>query len=171
MDRSRVRALVALSVLALVGLALVGPVSPASAHTRPMPLVDEPPATVAAVAVIATPVEPPAPATIWLALVLTVFLGVAVAAPRRALVVTLALVLVLLALETGVHSVHHLSDLQAASQCAVASASTHVQGTEQPVAPDGVWVATPIGAVTTPDFDRPGSRPLRPDEGRAPPAA
>lgn len=171
MDRRRARTLIALSVLALVGLALVGSASVASAHTRPMPLVEQPPAAIEAVVVAATLVEPPAPATIWLALVLTVFLGVAVAAPRRALVVTLALVLLVLALETGVHSVHHLSDLQAASQCAAASASTHVQGTEQPVAPDGVWVATPICAVTTPDFDRPGSRPLRPDEGRAPPAA
>jgi len=170
MDGGRVRVLIALSVLALVGLALVGSVSPASAHTRPTPLVEEPPASVAAVAVGATPVEPPAPATIWLALVLTAFLGVAVAAPRRALVVTLSLVLVVLALETGVHSVHHLSDCQAASQCAVALVSTHLQGTEQPVAPDGVWAATPIGAMTTPDVDRPGSRPLRPDEGRAPPA-
>jgi hypothetical protein len=171
MDRSRLRALIALAVLALVGLAVVGSVSPASAHTRPMPLVEEPPASVAAVAVAATSAEPPGPATIWLALVLTVFLGVAVAVPRRALVVTLALVLVVFVLETGVHSVHHLSDRQAASQCVVASASTHVQGTEQPDAPDGVSVATPIGAMPTPDFDRPGSRPLRPDEGRAPPAA
>jgi hypothetical protein len=169
-DRRRARALITLSVLALVGLALVGSVSPASAHTRPMPLVEQPPAAVAVVAVAAPPVEPPAPATIWLALVLTVFLGVAVAAPRRALVGTLALVVVVLALETGVHSIHHLSDRQAASQCAIASASAHVQGTEQPVAPDGVRVATPIGAVATPDFDRPGGRPLRPDEGRAPPA-
>jgi hypothetical protein len=171
MDRRHAHALIALSVLALVGLAVIGSVSPASAHTRPIPLVEESPASIAAVAVTATPAEPPAPATIWLALVLTVFLGVAVAAPRRALVVTLALVLVALALETGVHSVHHLSDRQAASQCAVASVSTHVQGAEQPVVPDGVWVATPIGAMTMPDFDLPGSRPLRPDEGRAPPAA
>ena len=171
MDRGRVRALIALTVLALVGLALAGSVAPASAHTRPVPLVEEPPPSVAAVAVTATPVEPPAPATIWLALVLTVLLGVAVVVPRRALVVTLALVLVVLAIETGVHSVHHLSDRQAASQCAVASASTHVPGAEQPVAPDGAWIATPIGALTTPDFDRSGSRTLRPDEGRAPPAA
>ncbi len=124
MDRSRARALIALTVLALVGLALVGSVSSASAHTRPTPLVEEPSASIAAVAVAASPVEPPAPATIWLALV-----------------------------------------------CAVALVSTHLQGTEQPVAPDGVWSATPIGAMTTPDVDRPGSRPLRPDEGRAPPAA
>ena len=171
MDLRCARALIALSVVALIGLALVGSVSPASAHTRPMLLVEESPPNVAAVAVAATPAEPPAPATIWLALVLTVFLGVAVAAPRRALGVTLALVFVVLALETGVHSVHHLSDRQAASQCAIASASTHVQGAEQPLAPDGVWVATPIGLVTTPDVDLPGSRPLRPDEGRAPPAA
>jgi uncharacterized membrane protein YphA (DoxX/SURF4 family) len=167
----RARVLVALTVLALAGLALVGSVSPAAAHTRTVPPVVEPAQSVAAVAVAPPAAEPPTAATIWLAVVLVVLLGLAVAAPRRTLVVALALVLVVLALEAGVHSVHHLSDRQAGSHCAVASASVHVQGAEQPVAPDAVWIPTPLGAMTAPDVDRPGSRPLRPDEGRAPPAA
>ena len=160
-----------LTLLGLVGLTLVGSAVPAAAHQRSLPLVAEPPASTAVVTPVVPVAEPPAAATIWLALVLTIVLGLAVATPRRTLVVALTLVLVVLALEAGVHSVHHLSDRQAAAQCAVASAATHVQGAEQPVAPDGAWIATPLGTVTAPDLDRPGSRPLRPDEGRAPPAA
>jgi hypothetical protein len=83
----------------------------------------------------------------------------------------LALVVGLLALELGIHSVHHLGDRQAASQCDVASASTHVHGATPQAPTCAPWVPTLLGAVLAPEAGQPGGRLIRPDEGRAPPAA
>jgi hypothetical protein len=91
---------------------------------------------------------------------------------RRACVAGLALVLVVLALETGVHSVHHLADRQGAAECVVALATAQMHGTaEAPPADHGSWITGPVGAVQAPAPGRPGTRPLRPDEGRAPPTS
>lgn len=114
---------------------------------------------------------PPASATVWLGLALAGLLGAAVLAPRRALVAVLLLALAVFAVEAGVHSVHHLTDRHAASQCVIASASVQVLGTEEPLAPEAVHVEAPTSRVVAVESDRLGSRPLRPDEGRAPPAA
>jgi hypothetical protein len=120
----------------------------------------------------AAPVETPA-TTMPLALVVGLVLAVAgvAAAPRRALALALVLVLGLLALELGIHSVHHLGDRQAASQCDVASASTHVHGATPQAPTCAPWVPTLLGAVLAPEAGQPGGRLIRPDEGRAPPAA
>jgi hypothetical protein len=111
------------------------------------------------------------PAPVWAALILALLLPATLIAPRRVLVVALVLILAVIAVEEGVHSVHHLADQRAASHCAVAAASAHVQGTAEPLAVPAVWVPTPIGTVVVSEPDQPGSRPLRPDEGRAPPSA
>ena len=170
MNRRRPR--IALGILAVAGLLLVGSATAAWAHTpSESPGVESAPAVVRTLVVTPPVAVPPSPAILWLGLAVTVLLGLAVVAPRRVLVATLALALVVLAAETGVHSVHHLTDRHAAAQCAVASASAHLLGTEQPVAPDGAWIAPPTSIVVVVQSVRFGSRPLRPDEGRAPPAA
>ena len=89
---------------------------------------------------------------------------------RRAIALALALLLSLFAVENAVHSVHHLTDQNRATACAVASAAQHVAGTalervalEPPISPSADLVAEsdPIALV---------SRSLRPDQERAPPS-
>ena len=98
-------------------------------------------------------------------------LGVAVLGarrPRRAVGLALILLLAVFAFESGVHSVHHLSDPSRAEHCGVASASQHMSGTEVavvtvtgslPQAPHQVLLAASIARV----------RSLGPEQGRAPP--
>jgi hypothetical protein len=88
--------------------------------------------------------------------------------PRRAVTLGIAVLLALLAFESGVHAVHHLDNPGA--HCAVASASVHVPGAE--FAP---LDAGPILRVATDPLPvvEPSALParfIRPDEGRAPPA-
>jgi hypothetical protein len=175
------RTLAASMTLAVVAVLLAGAVTSASAHVRPAstveafePLIDTP--IDASTGATLSPARsagsvPPAAASLGLTFVLTLVLGLGIVAPRRALVLALVLVLGVLAVETGVHSVHHLADRQAAAECAVAWATAHVPGATQPTAPDATWVPTPLGAVPLPTVDRPGRRSSRPGEGRAPPVA
>jgi len=171
------RTLAASTTLAIVGLLLLGTAASAWAHVRPLSLPETPGAVLETPEPAAPPLErqsatpaPPAPVTLWLTAVLTLILGLGIVAPRRTLVVALVLVLGVLTVETGVHSVHHLADRQAAADCVVASATAHVHGVTPVTAPDAVWVPTPIGLASLLVVDRPGSRPSRPDAGRAPPA-
>jgi hypothetical protein len=165
------------TILAIVGLLLLGTVTSASAHVRQVSLAEAPgPIVDAPEPAVAPPVRPdapapPAPGTLALAVVLTLVLGLGIVAPRRTLVVALVLVAGVLAVETGLHSVHHLADRQAAADCAVASATAHVHGVTPLAAPDITWVPTPIGLAPLLAVEHPGSRPSRPDAGRAPPAA
>jgi hypothetical protein len=171
------RRLVVLALLlsTLVGLGLAASATTAWAHSRPAPL--PPVADEIAPAPPAAPVPDPAPAPPGkapLAPAIAVGLGLAAVAllRRRACVAGLALVLVVLALETGVHSVHHLADRQGAAECVVALATAQMHGTaEAPPADHGSWITGPVGAVLAPAPDRLGTRPLRPDEGRAPPTS
>jgi hypothetical protein len=176
MDGRRARLPVTLAQLALA-LLLLTSASAAWAHPRslleaepPLELLSPPLAGAPATAPVLL-AQPPAAPAIWLGLALTIALGILLVAPRRALVLALAVLLGVLAVESSVHSVHHLADRQAASQCVVASASAHVHGTAEPLTPDAVWIPTAIGALALLEVDRPGSRVVRPDEGRAPPAA
>ena len=57
------------------------------------------------------------------------------------------------------------------TECTVATAIAQVHGTTEQVPAHDLWLPTPVGEVLAPETDRPGARPLRPDEGRAPPAA
>ncbi len=88
---------------------------------------------------------------------------------RNALAIATVLAAIVLVFESGVHSVHHLGDDHAASQCVVASASTHLAGT--PAEPPS------FEALRVLNVDRPliavvvtVSRSSRPDASRAPPA-
>ena len=88
---------------------------------------------------------------------------------RRRLALALAVALPLLGFEIGLHSVHHLGDPEHASQCVVASATTHVNGTlvdaPRPIIPVEY---TPQPAPVAPAVAAP-RRSLAPHEGRAPP--
>jgi disulfide bond formation protein DsbB len=110
---------------------------------------------------------------VWISLVLLVLGGVCLAGAtrrgRRAAMLALALVVALFGLESAVHSVHHLSDPQAAASCAVLSASQHAPGTCADIPDVGTptWTAERSPAVGTEII-----RPLQafgPPDGRAPP--
>ncbi len=169
MDLCRRRVFAVLTTLVVCA----GGATSAWAHARPAE-----PVAVEQPELVAIPIAPlvataPSPESVpaWFALGLVLALALALISPRRTLVGALALVLVALAAETGVHSVHHLADQKAAAECVVAVASTQVHGTAQPTAIDDLHVFTPVGPVLAPEPDRPGARPLSPEQGRAPPAA
>jgi hypothetical protein len=127
------------TVLLLAAVALTLVTSSASAHTG---------ATSTASSVVAAPVTPsagavasrieflaaaPAPdVPLWVALAGLVLVALLLRAPRRVAATTFALLIAVLAFETGVHAVHHLGDRHAASHCAVASVAPHVGGTTDP---------------------------------------
>ena len=111
---------------------------------------------------------------LWISLAVLVLGGAglvgAIRRVRRAATLALALLVALFGLESAVHSVHHLSDPQAAGSCAVLSASEHAPGTCADTADVGAptWTAGPSLAVGTEII-----RPLQAfglHEGRAPPA-
>lgn len=88
---------------------------------------------------------------------------------RRAVAVTCLALLLVVAFEAGVHSVHHLTD-PPGGQCVVASASAHIGGVavatvacDRPAEAMTALAVTPTGSPT--------DRPAAPDLGRAPPLA
>ena len=166
----------ALLVLAVLAAANLAAPELASAHLRRADaLVDTPavvPAPLADVRPVSIAPATPAPRPLWpLAAGLALAgLALTVVAPRRALRLALVLLLVVFTAESAVHSVHHLADQQAAKHCVIAAASAHVHGVSLDAPAQTLWLPTPVGAVAAAAPDRPGARPLRPDEGRAPPA-
>src|SRR5262245_21628852 len=165
------RLLVVLAMLMAVSLTLS---TAAWAHPRPVPpsIDDEATPAPVSIPVPAPAAAPAAPTPLVPGLVLGVTAAAVLASRRRGLVGVLALALIALAGETGVHSVHHLADRQAAAECVVALATAQVHGPVEP-APHvhDLRLDVPIGSVAVASPERPGSRPSRPDEGRAPPAA
>jgi hypothetical protein len=109
-------------------------------------------------------------------LVAAAALGVALAlacgrAARRGLALALLVVLLALPFETGVHSVHHLGDRAGHAHCAVASVGAHLVGV---AADEPIVDVTPLvlaGRVDVRPVTVRESSVLRPDTGRAPPAA
>jgi hypothetical protein len=170
----QLRGLLVLAVVMAVGLGLATPVTTAWAHPRvvsPAPVADD----VAAAAPLTVPPAAaalPTPPPVAPAIALALALAVAFLLRGRAVVAAVACALVVLAVETGVHSVHHLADRPDAGDCVVALTTAQVHGIAETAPADhGPWLALPLGAVPTPTPERPGARPLRPDEGRAPPSA
>jgi hypothetical protein len=105
-------------------------------------------------------------------LVLAIALAAGVAVRRRGLVAGLGLLVAVLAVESSVHSVHHVGDAEAAADCVVAVVSAQVSGTlAEPFAVDDPCLAIPTGTVQAVATVHPDARPRRPDAGRAPPAA
>jgi hypothetical protein len=89
--------------------------------------------------------------------------------PRRALVVALILLLGVLAVEQGVHSVHHLGGHEAAA-CVVAASANHLTAALD----DGTPALPAPVSVSRSPAEHPASGPLSlrfgPDPARAPPA-
>ena len=172
--RTAGRLTLALMLVALLG-AMLSP--PAEAHRGGRADVLE---TVALPALPAVAVEEPerlvlsaapaAPVPAWPLVAALVALGLAGARkPRRALALALIVVVAIFTLETGVHSVHHLTDVDRGESCAVASASQHISGTEVDLSL--VDVALPAAAqVAAIGVFVERSRITGPAQGRAPPA-
>jgi hypothetical protein len=163
-------------LLLLAALLVVLAGAPAEAHRGlvptplPAPIAETPPVVELPVHVLVA--APATPALPW-PFVVAVLLASAVALrwPRRALALGLILLAAVFAFENGVHSVHHLADPGRGSDCALASASQNVSGTE--VSPIVIERApVPLGAAMA--LRGPASlpdRPFRLHEGRAPPQA
>ena len=89
---------------------------------------------------------PAAPMPAWPLVAVLVALGLAGARkPRRALALALVVIVAIFALESGVHSVHHLTDVDRGESCAVASASQHISGTEVDVS----WLRVAAGGAAS----------------------
>jgi hypothetical protein len=110
---------------------------------------------------------------LWIGLGLLLVAGLLLADCRRAWhrsVLALAFLVAVFGFESAVHSVHHLSDPQAADSCALLSGSKHVD-TASPALPDAggpLWTAAPV--VPLDGTLAPPLRSFRTHEGRAPPA-
>jgi hypothetical protein len=113
---------------------------------------------------------PPAPMPPWP--LLAVLLAIALAgarSPRRTLALCLVLIVSVFAFESGVHSVHHLADRDRGENCAVASASQYIAGTEVDVIL-GVEALPQARQLAATDSLIERARFIGPDQGRAPPA-
>jgi hypothetical protein len=157
--------------LAVVAVTILVAGGPAGAHVgAPETLEVFTPATSAAVPVLAADLAS-AHVPLWpLAALAVAALIAARIPPRRTLGLALVALLAVFAAESAVHSVHHLADRQTATQCVVALASAHVHGAAADVPAATEWLPAVVGEIALAEPDRPGARPLRPDEGRAPPA-
>lgn len=157
---------------ATAGLLLLGWAHVASAHTRLVP-VPVPPAPVEqnlgpeALLIAAAPAHDLT--VVWLLGTLVVALALGGRrSPRRAAALGMAVLLALLAFESGVHAVHHLDDPDA--HCAVASASVHAPSAEVAPADAGLILLVATDPLPVVEPRALPARFIRPDEGRTPPA-
>ncbi|HZP38024.1 MAG TPA: hypothetical protein VFE48_16195 [Methylomirabilota bacterium] len=165
----------------LAATAVLISTAPATAHEAPWVVTSPPAATTRAsghTAPTITPVAPvstPAPEGDALTPLLIagalVLVGLALRrAARRALLMSLVLLLSVFAFEDALHSVHHGFDPQQVQTCTIAAASGHVSG----VAVDGVTAASivlvPVGRAVELDLSPLPLHRLAPEQGRAPPA-
>lgn len=89
--------------------------------------------------------------------------------PRRLLVLALAVLIAVFAVEAGIHSVHHMGEHTAAA-CAVAAAASHLALCLDAGPPlVGPWLAL-AGAVAAAGLPSPTAAEPGPDLARAPPA-
>jgi hypothetical protein len=161
--------------IALLGVAALPPAASAHLGARLAPL-DEAvaPVPVSMPALVAPDLSwsaapSPVPVPWHLAALLVGIAALGARRPRRALGLALILLLAVFAFESGVHSVHHLSDPARGEHCGVASASQHVSGTEV----TAVMVAERLPEAPHPlVLDAPPARVrfIGPEQGRAPPA-
>jgi hypothetical protein len=167
--------------LLVAAATILGAGAPAAAHQRPPtaraapapplaggPLAPEPagPLSPALAPVAAESAPPVSPALALLGLLAVVLVGVQ---SRRAVALGLVLLSGPMAFESGVHSVHHLDSPRDMSECAVAAAATHVQGTVE-AAPPALAQLEWVGLALPVQETRPASAlAWPPGRGRAPP--
>ena len=163
--RGSLALLLALTVLAIAG--------PAAAHVPApalsAPIIEAAPAPAIVPILSASAVAPPLPWYLPGALALVAL--TAWRQPRRAMVVTLAVLLCVFAFENALHSVHHGFDPKQQEECTVAAASAHLAAVQ--VDDPGLSSAM-LPVVGRAEATSPASTPARflsPDQGRAPPSA
>jgi hypothetical protein len=157
-------------LLALTVLAIAGP---AAAH-GPAPalsaaIIEAAPVPAIVPILSATAVAPPLPWYLPAALALVAL--TAWRRPRRAMVVTLAVLLCVFAFENALHSVHHGFDPKQQEECTVAAASAHLAAVQ---VDDPGLSSVMLPVVGRAEATSPASTPTRflsPDQGRAPPSA
>jgi hypothetical protein len=114
----------------------------------------------------------PAAGVPWTVVILVLALGaISARRPRRALALTVVLLLAFFAFENGVHSVHHLNDRAAKTTCAVASATTHIAGTATAAASADAIILSSLERLVPDNRPDVVVRSLAAHQGRAPPLA
>jgi hypothetical protein len=175
---ARVPVLVALpGLVALMAGALLIAVGPAAAHTGLLPVEPtlllpaaepaSPPAVIPVLRAVPEPVALP-----WTVLLATGLMATAVWwRPRRAVALSLILLLSVFAFESALHSVHHGLDSQQGDACVIAAAAAHVSAGLVDANFESEVLLRAAG--TTPEHQSagPAIRFLSPDQGRAPPSA
>ena len=161
------------SVSVLLALALLAIAGPVAAHVGSPAAAPAILAAPDAPAAIPAPTAAPAPPALpwYLPAVLVLAALTAWRRPRRALVVTLALLLCVFAFENALHSVHHGFDPKQQEECTVAAASAHLAAVQ---VDDLALSSGVLGVIGRTDTAPPASTPTRflsPDQGRAPPSA
>jgi hypothetical protein len=159
--------LLALALLALAGPAVAHVASPPTGPAEVLLPMTEAPETIPALT--AAPTPPGLPWYLPAALVLLVL--TAWYRPRRALAVTLALLLCVFAFENALHSVHHGFDPQQQEECTVAAASAHLAAVQVDDPGLSSIVLPVVGRAEAAPPASTSTRFLSPDQGRAPPAA
>ncbi|HKW93529.1 MAG TPA: hypothetical protein VJX92_16660 [Methylomirabilota bacterium] len=166
------------ALVALVALWLCLGAAPAMAHPTKGHLLDVHAREAQAMGHVERPEPSPGASIGWpLVAGLAALLGAgALASPARrprgrVIAVGLVLVLGVFALESGVHSVHHLADPEAQGTCPVLSGSHHLSwGEVEAVADSGVPLLCESGAPPIRLAAAPRWSIHRPHQGRAPPA-
>jgi hypothetical protein len=90
---------------------------------------------------------------------------------RRAVALSLMLLLVVFAYEDGLHSVHHGLTPLAAHSCPTLAVSAHVVGTEAETSDFTIPTLVALEAALPIAWQVPADHVPRPDQGRAPPAS
>ena len=138
--------------------------TPAMAHVKTSPLVELEPTHLDTLAAAAPSMDGFGTLVAAIAVAMTL-----IARRRRAVAGACLTLLLLVAFESGIHSVHHLTD-QPDGQCVVASATAHVGGIAVAIVAFGRPAEAMTAVAVTPS-DSPSVRPAAPDLGRAPPLA
>ncbi len=162
----RCRPLHALAVVVLA-LGLVAVCAPAWAHeiSRAADVIPSPPPLTETLMAASPDVGIP-----WTALALLAGVAVgAVSRQRRAVALTLVLVVSLLVFETGVHSTHHLRQPEDSRSCAVAWMSTQLSADVVDVSIDASPALAPEASIPTLAAPALAQRAVALDAGRAPP--
>jgi MYXO-CTERM domain-containing protein len=165
-----------LTVVALIAVVLAAWTAVASAHTPDTIPGDAVRDAVAAsdLPAAAWQTAETAPSHPWYLLVLVLVLAMLAALrrrPRAAIGLALVLCLAVFAFESGVHSVHHLSDNAGRASCAIATAGAHVSGAvADPGTGEPSALASPERLVVEPLPHVEGRSPAA-HHGRAPPLA
>ncbi|HKW94035.1 MAG TPA: hypothetical protein VJX92_19245 [Methylomirabilota bacterium] len=155
----------------LVAVALVMLVGPAAAHTGlPLDAESAPGPLDTTISVLtAAPAPPALPWYLPAGLALIAALGWR--RPRRALVVTLVLLLCVFAFENALHSVHHGVYPKRQAACTVAAAAAHLAAVQvDTIAPQSLLLLLAGRALEAAPAHSP-TRLESPDQGRAPPSA